>query len=232
MFPITIAVHKLHVFLAKVKFQFHQGRVFDQGLAKGIDFIAKTATELLDGQLMGTGMFGINEVANGLGLGKVSFAVQKGALGEFSGQRRATTGIDQTLHQPLSNERAAVNVAFYNVFPSKALRAAEREQQGFIEGLLTIVQNSQRCAAGLTSFEFASAQGVDNRPSLGSTDAHNRHSTASRWGRQGTNGGSVKGVCRHGGKLALAPFQKSLAPRYFCDRTTTCHYHYFDYPTS
>jgi len=27
----------------------------------------------------------------------------------------------------LSNERAAVNVAFYNVFPSKALRAAERE---------------------------------------------------------------------------------------------------------
>ena len=166
-FPVTIAVYKLHVFLAKVKLQFHQGRVFDQGLAKGIDLIAKAATELLDGQLMGTGVFGIDEVANGLGLGEVSFAVQKGALGEFSGQRRATTGIDQALHEPLSNERAAVNVAFHNVFPSKALRAAEREQQGFIEGLLTVVQNSQRCAAGLTSFEFATAQGVDHRPSFG-----------------------------------------------------------------
>ncbi len=167
MFPITIAVHKLHVFLAKVEFQFHQGGVFDQGLAKGVDLIAEPAAELLDGQLMGTGMFGIDEVANGLGLGKVSFAVQKGALGEFSGQRRAATGIDQTLHQPLSDERAAVNVAFYNVFPGKLFGPRKGQEQGFIEGLSPSYRMPQAARGRAQLLRACPAQAVDHGQAWG-----------------------------------------------------------------
>ena len=167
-FPVTIAVHKLDVFLAKVELQFHQGRVFDQGFPKGIDLVAKAPSKLLYRQLVSAGVLGIDEVTYGLSLREVSLAVQKGALGEFTGQRRATPGIDQALHEPLSDERAAVDVAFHDVFPSKALRAAEREQEGFVEGLVAVVQHPQCSAAGLYNLGVGHGlQGVDHRPSFG-----------------------------------------------------------------
>ena len=201
------------------------------GLPKGIDLVAKAPSELLYRQLVSAGMFRIDEVANGLSLSEVSFAMQKGPLREFAGQCRATSSIDKALHEPLCDEGAAVDVAFHNVFACEALGTETGEQQGFIEGLVSIKEDPQCCASWWTTFESALAQPVDHGPGLGSADADNGNSTASWRGGQGANRRSVKGMCRHGGKLARAPFRMNLAPRYFCDRATARHYHHYEYPT-
>ena len=89
---VPVAVGKFHIFLAEVQFELHQGRVFDEGITEALDFPAEPATELLQGQAMGPGMVGVDEVSDGLGLGQVALAVEERALGEFTRKGRPAAG--------------------------------------------------------------------------------------------------------------------------------------------
>ena len=214
--PVTVAVGKLHVLFGEIELQLHQGGVLDEGLAKGVDLFAEPSAQLLQGESVGTGVIGFDEVADGFRLGQVAFAVQEGALGEFAGQSGPASGIDQALHEALGDERAAVNVALDHIFAGKTARPSKGQEQGFVQGPVSIVKVPQEGAAGHRSFEPALAESVYHGPSTGTAHADHGHASASRRGGDRANGAAVKRVCRHGGKLAPTPFRSSLYPRYFC----------------
>ena len=206
MFAVGVAVGELHIFFPKIKLQLHQGGVLNERRSEVADFTAEPSAKLLQGQSVGAGVIGINQIANGLGLGQVTLAVKEGPLGKLSRQGRATAGVDQALHETLDDKGAAVNVTFHNIFSSEASRAFKRKEQGFVKQFVACIKVAQsgfsRGAFGQTS----SAKRVCRGPSVRATDANYGHAASSCGGRKCTNRGAVKGVCGHGGKLALHPY--------------------------
>ena len=120
-----------------------------------------------------------------------------------------------------------MDVAFTHVFAGKALGPQKGQEQGFVEGLVAIVQ-ILRQRGRATSFESA-RQSVDHRPSFGPLITHNGHATASEGGRQAQMVVPSRGV-QAWGQISPCPFPKTLAPALLLRPHDNVPYHHYDIP--
>ena len=93
-----IAVCKLHVFVAEVELELHQGNYMQHLVPHLLEFPGESSFQLVDGNAVGCCVLGCNQVGDGLCLGEVHLSVHKCAAGEFPRFGSPGSGSNQHLH--------------------------------------------------------------------------------------------------------------------------------------
>ena len=201
-----IAVSELDILLGKIELQFQEAGESDERFSKGVDFLGEAAAELVQGEAMGACVLRGNQVRHGFRLGEVETAVQEGALGEFTGTRLPTAGLNEGAHDFLLNERGTVDVELNGVFSGVGLGAAHHQSESFIQGVAgCIFEFTERDGAVGDRGQGLGEHLGSERESLVARHPDDRDPTCPWGGGNGTNGGAVHGVAKggvHGANLA------------------------------
>ena len=114
-----VAVCKLYVLFREVEFQFEEGGKVEKFVAEAFDFGGHAAAHLLEGDGVGTGGGGSDEVGDGLCLCEVKGTVEEGSLGEFAREGWTGTVVGKEGKGFAQDKGAAMEGDFATVFPSK-----------------------------------------------------------------------------------------------------------------
>lgn len=102
--PELCAVGKLEFFVvAEVEFELHEGGDVEEAVAQLPESLAELSAHLADGEMVGGGVAGSDEVGYAFGLTEVHFAVEEGALGVFAGPGHAAALAGEELHDALED---------------------------------------------------------------------------------------------------------------------------------
>ena len=144
---------------------------------------------------MGPGVFRRNEVGNGLGLGEVQTAIQKGPLREFARSGLTASGLNQGTHDLSLDERGAVNVELDRVLAGVGAWSSKHQSQPFVQqGIRGVAKTSKRNRSVIHAVEGLGEHLGTKGQGVGSRDANHRDATRARGGGDGTNRGSINCV--------------------------------------
>lgn len=158
----------------------------------------------------------MNEIGHGLGLGEIDPAIEKCALGEFTGFGKPRAGAEQGLQNEAGNEHAAMTGNLHGILPGKAAWIPKDRDQDIVQFATAL--NNMTIVDGMTfggrRFAMTSTggpeTGIDDRERRGAGNPEHRQSTLAQGRGEGGDGVEVgiHGRARsRGGGLIAHTFQ-------------------------
>ena len=144
-----------------------------QVVVHGVDAPQQRAAELTGGIGRGLGGFRVDQVDHGLGLRQVELPVQKGAFGEFAGQRLPRARGQQRLQPGCQHGGRAVALQLHGVLTGVAVRRAGVDGECLVDhAALPVAERAEhQLAVRRLRQRHPAAQGKDPARGLGAAGA-------------------------------------------------------------
>ena len=121
------------LFLRKIDPGFQQGQEVGQIFADLLDLPAQPALTVQVGQFQGAAGFGLDQVDDRFGLGKVDPSVEKGPAGELPRLGQTGPATERRFQDFLENEDPAVGLDLGHILPGVGLGLGHEDRQDFVD---------------------------------------------------------------------------------------------------
>src|SRR5699024_1866061 len=134
-------IGKFNILIREIEFQLHHGGGINNLLAELFNMLSQLSFKLLMSGIQGLFAFGMDEVADGLGLTELHLAIEGGPLGKLTGLGGSDTQGQDSFQNGLGYQNTTMTGDFYRFFTRIRFRSTKESNQYLVYNLSVGVCN-------------------------------------------------------------------------------------------